>query len=46
MGIEGRDDGPTVQEKVTLQLMRLGLSGEFPLSPLLALLEGPLDDPT
>jgi two-component system, NtrC family, response regulator AtoC len=33
MGIEGRDDGPTVQEKVTLQLMRLGLSDEFLLSP-------------
>jgi DNA-binding NtrC family response regulator/predicted ATPase len=45
-GLEDRDDGPAVREKIRRQLARLELPDEPLLGPLLALLEGPLEDPT
>ncbi|HEY5906737.1 MAG TPA: AAA family ATPase, partial [Vicinamibacteria bacterium] len=44
--IEDRDDGALIQDKVIRQLARLELPQKPLLSPFLALLEGPLDDPT
>jgi DNA-binding NtrC family response regulator/predicted ATPase/class 3 adenylate cyclase len=45
MGIEDRDDWPTVRAKLTRQLTRLELPYEPMLSPLLNVLGGALDDP-
>jgi predicted ATPase len=44
--LDDSDDGPMLREKVTRQLEYLDLPRELILSPLLTLLEGPLDDPT
>jgi predicted ATPase len=44
--IEERDDGPMIREQVVQQLVYLNLPRSLILSPLLTLLEGPLDDPT
>ena len=46
VGLEERDDGPLVREKVTRLLARLDLPHNPLLAPLMTLLGRSLDDPT